>query len=85
MGGTKAHLGGGTSVGLNIVLPFEQHFNPYIDRDKTWILITSLFEGNVREIFSGFVVMPGGFGTLDELFEAMTLIQTKKNLNSLLY
>jgi predicted Rossmann-fold nucleotide-binding protein len=43
-GNKGAHLGGGTSVGLNIVLPFEQHFNPYIDRDKNLILITSLFE-----------------------------------------
>jgi predicted Rossmann-fold nucleotide-binding protein len=63
---------------LNIVLPFEQHFNPYIDRDKTKILITSLFEVMFVKYSQGFVVMPGGFGTLDELFEAMTLIQTKK-------
>ncbi|MBI4811800.1 MAG: TIGR00730 family Rossman fold protein [Ignavibacteriales bacterium] len=69
----------GASVGINIDLPHEQKPNPYIDPDK---LIT-FRHFYVRKVMfvkyaQGFIVMPGGFGTLDEFFEAVTLIQTKK-------
>lgn len=74
-----AALGGGKSVGLNIDLPFEQHNNPYIDDDK---LITFDYFFVRKLMFvkyaQGFIVMPGGFGTLDEFFESLTLIQTQK-------
>ncbi len=74
-----AQKGKGASAGLNIVLPFEQEANPYIDPDK----VVDFKYFFVRKVMfvkyaQAFVVMPGGFGTLDELFEALTLIQTKK-------
>lgn len=68
---------GGVSVGLNIELPFEQHANPWLD------VMMEFEHFFVRKVMLvkyslGFIVMPGGFGTMDELFEAVTLMQTKK-------
>lgn len=76
-GNKGAAMNKGTSIGLNIHLPFEQNHNPYIDTDKN-------FEHNyffVRKVMfvkyaQAFVIMPGGFGTMDEMFEVLTLIQT---------
>ena len=78
-GNRGANRGKGVSVGLNIELPFEQHDNPYIDPDKS-LDFDYFFVRKVMFVkyAQGFVVLPGGFGTMDELFEAMTLIQTNK-------
>ncbi len=75
-----AHQAGGVSVGLNIVIPHEQSANPYIDRDKL-INFDFFFVRKVMFIkyAQGFIVLPGGYGTLDEFFEAITLIQTGKS------
>jgi len=68
---------GGKSVGCNIVLPHEQKHNPYLDK---WVDIKYFFIRKMLLIkYSyAFIVMPGGFGTLDEFYEALTLVQTKK-------
>lgn len=71
---------GGNSVGCNILLPKEQHPNPYLDK---WFLCKYFF---VRKVLmfkysDAFIIMPGGIGTLDEFFEALTLIQTRKILD----
>ena len=73
-----AQLGGGKSVGLNIELPFEQEANPFIDRDASlhfdyFFVRKTLF----TKYSQGFIMMPGGFGTMDEFFETLTLVQTK--------
>lgn len=74
-----ARKANGKSVGLNIELPFEQQSNAYIDMDKLinfdYFFVRKLM---FTKYAQGFVVLPGGFGTMDELFEALTLIQTKK-------
>ena len=78
-GNRGASRGKGKSVGINIDLPFEQHPNVYIDPDKL-ITFDHFFVRKVMfmKYAQGFIVLPGGFGTFDELFEAITLIQTKK-------
>jgi|TARA_B110001469_G_C9631261_1_gene315792 uncharacterized protein (TIGR00730 family) len=74
-----AHRAGGKSIGLNINLPFEQSHNKYIDPDKN-LEFDYFFTRKLMFVkyAQGFVVLPGGFGTLDEFFEAITLIQTNK-------
>lgn len=78
-GNKGAWMKGGMSVGLNIDLPFEQHHNPFIEPERN-LKHRYFFVRKVMFVkyAQGFVVMPGGFGTLDELFEVLTLVQTKK-------
>src|ERR1700712_357738 len=68
---------GGKSVGCNIILPREQHRNPYLDK---WVDIKYFFlrKALLIKYSYAFIVMPGGFGTLDEFYEALTLVQTNK-------
>ena len=75
-----AHEAGGLSVGFNIDLPHEQHHNPYLDIGVTFRHFYARKTMLVKAA-EGFVIFPGGFGTLDELFEALTLIQTGKVLD----
>lgn len=74
-----ARRGEGKSVGLNIALPFEQHHNDFIDKDKNLHFDYFFVRKTIFLRYSqGFVGMPGGFGTMDELFESLTLVQTTK-------
>ena len=75
-----ARDGGGVSVGFNIELPHEQHGNPYLDISVTFRHFYARKTMFVKAA-EGFVIFPGGFGTLDELFESLTLIQTGKVLH----
>jgi uncharacterized protein (TIGR00730 family) len=76
-----AAAGGGKSVGLNIELPFEQHANEFVDKDRN-LHFDYFFVRKVMftKYSQAFVMMPGGFGTMDEFFEVATLIQTRKML-----
>lgn len=74
-----ARRGNGKSVGLNIVLPFEQKHNDFIDNDKCIDFDYFFVRKTIFLKYSqGFIGMPGGFGTMDELFESLTLVQTHK-------
>jgi uncharacterized protein (TIGR00730 family) len=75
-----AKEGGGQSIGFNIELPHEQHANPYLDIQYTFRHFYARKVCFVKPA-EGFVIFPGGFGTLDELFESLTLIQTGKVLH----
>jgi uncharacterized protein (TIGR00730 family) len=75
-----AKEGGGLSVGFNIELPHEQYENPYLDIEMTFRHFYARKTMFVKAA-EGFVIFPGGFGTLDELFESLTLIQTGKVLH----
>lgn len=78
-GNRGAKEGGGASVGVAIELPFEEKANPFVDKSRL-IVFRHFFVRKVMFVkyAHGFVVLPGGFGTLDEFFEAVTLIQTRK-------
>jgi uncharacterized protein (TIGR00730 family) len=82
-GNKGAKMAGGRSVGLNIELPFEQQPNPYIDTDKN-LNFDYFFVRKVMfaKYSQGFIMMPGGWGTLDEFFEVATLIQTEKFIHT---
>lgn len=75
-----AKMAHGLSIGCNIVLPHEQTPNPYLDK---YVTIDYFFVRKelLRKYSNAFIVFPGGFGTLDEFFETLTLIQTKKTTN----